>query len=157
MSQFLAFMLTRVPRSVEAAREMERTLSLELLKDLAGRPDDLRANLERYEAETGDHGGLTTEEAVEAIQRFDERFILEVGDRHPLMVSLGVTPAVVEQLLTMSWCICDAGRVPVLVEKKSGAFFRLVKCTTNTPPARAATGGTRHGQGYQGKCAGAGA
>jgi hypothetical protein len=35
------------------------------------------------------------------------------------------------------------------VEKRSGAFFRLVKCTTNTPPARAATGGTRHAEGYQ--------
>jgi hypothetical protein len=41
------------------------------------------------------------------------------------------------------------GHVPGLVEKGSGAFFRLVKCTTNTPPCRAATGGTRHGQGYQ--------
>src|SRR5262249_28410208 len=49
------------------------------------------------------------------------------------------------------------GRVPSLVEKRSGAFFRLVKCTTNAPPCRAATGGTRHGQGYQGKSAGAGA
>jgi hypothetical protein len=29
------------------------------------------------------------------------------------------------------------GDVPVLVERKSGAFFRLVKCTTNTPPCRA--------------------
>jgi hypothetical protein len=40
------------------------------------------------------------------------------------------------------------------VEKISGAFFRLVKCTTNAPPCRAATGGTRHGKGYQGRCAG---
>jgi hypothetical protein len=44
-----------------------------------------------------------------------------------------------------------------MVEKRSGAFFRLVKCTTNAPPCRAATGGTRHGQGYQGRSAGAGA
>ena len=43
----------------------------------------------------------------------------------------------------------EPGRVPGLVEKRSGTFFRLVKCTTSTPPARAATGGTRHGQGYQ--------
>ena len=49
------------------------------------------------------------------------------------------------------------GHVPVLVEKRNGAFFRLVKCTTNAPPCRAATGGTRHGQGYQGRSAGAGA
>src|SRR5262245_151602 len=42
-------------------------------------------------------------------------------------------------------------------KKRSGAFFRLVKCTTNAPPCRAATGGTRHGQGYQGGSAGAGA
>src|SRR5439155_14613013 len=51
----------------------------------------------------------------------------------------------------------NGGRVPSLVEKRSGAFFRLVKCTTNAPPCRAATGGTRHGQGYQGRSAGAGA
>ena len=43
----------------------------------------------------------------------------------------------------------NVGRVPVLVEKRDGAFFRLVQLTTNTPPGRAATGGTRHGQGYQ--------
>jgi hypothetical protein len=49
------------------------------------------------------------------------------------------------------------GRVPSMVEKRSGAFFRLVKCTTNAPPCTAATGGTRHGQGYQGRSAGAGA
>ena len=48
---------------------------------------------------------------------------------------------------------CKTGRVPVLVEKRNGAFFRLVQLTTNVPPGRAATGGTRHGQGYQGRCA----
>jgi hypothetical protein len=31
------------------------------------------------------------------------------------------------------------GRVRVLVEKRNGAFFRLVKCTTNAPPCRAAS------------------
>src|SRR5262245_49964710 len=53
--------------------------------------------------------------------------------------------------------ICFRGRVPSLVEKRSGAFLRLVKCTTSAPPCRAATGGTRHGQRYQGRSAGAGA
>lgn len=47
------------------------------------------------------------------------------------------------------------GRIASLVEKRSGACFRLVKCTTNAPRCRAATGGTRHGQGYQGRAAGA--
>ena len=47
------------------------------------------------------------------------------------------------------------GRVPVLVEKRSGAFFRLVKCTTSRPPWQAATGGTRHGQTYQEASSGA--
>jgi len=41
------------------------------------------------------------------------------------------------------------GRVPVPVEKRNGAFFRLVQLTTNAPPARAATGGTHHEQAYQ--------
>ena len=51
----------------------------------------------------------------------------------------------------------DAVVSPVMWKKRSGAFFRLVKCTTSRPPWQAAPGGTRHGQGYQGRCAGAGA
>jgi hypothetical protein len=43
MVQFLAFMHTRVPRSMEAAREIEKTLRVEMLKDLTDRPDDLSA------------------------------------------------------------------------------------------------------------------
>jgi len=39
--------------------------------------------------------------------------------------------------------------------KGSGAFFRWKKLTTNRPPARAATGGMRHGRGYQEVRAGA--
>src|SRR5262245_29444723 len=31
-------------------------------------------------------------------------------------------------------------------KKRSGAFFRLMKWTTNRPPWQAATGGTRHGE-----------
>jgi hypothetical protein len=38
---------------------------------------------------------------------------------------------------------------PFMWKKKNGAFFRLVKCTTSRPPWQAATGGTRHGEGYQ--------
>jgi hypothetical protein len=37
----------------------------------------------------------------------------------------------------------------VMWRKRDGAFFRLVKCTTSRPPWQAATGGTRHGKGYQ--------
>ena len=38
----------------------------------------------------------------------------------------------------------------VMWKKRNGAFFWLMKCMTSRPPGRAATGGTRHGQGYQG-------
>ncbi len=34
-------------------------------------------------------------------------------------------------------------------EERNGAFFRLVQLTTNAPPGKAATGGTRHGKGCQ--------
>src|SRR5262249_19669611 len=40
-------------------------------------------------------------------------------------------------------------------KKRSGAFFRLMKWTTNRPPWQAATGGTRHGEEYRGSCASA--
>src|SRR5437667_7675324 len=46
------------------------------------------------------------------------------------------------------WRPCSCG-------KRNGAFFRLVKCTTSRPPWQAATGGTRHGEAYQGSRASA--
>ncbi len=49
----------------------------------------------------------------------------------------------------------ERGGVPSHVEKRDGAFFRLVKCTASRPPWQAATGGMRHGQTYQGNCASA--
>src|SRR5437667_12408706 len=47
--------------------------------------------------------------------------------------------------------VCRERRVAsrVVGKIRNGAFFRLVKLTTNVPPARAAIGGTRHGQEYQ--------
>ena len=45
--------------------------------------------------------------------------------------------------------LADRVASPVMWKKRNGAFFRLVKLTTNVPPARAAIGGTRHGQEYQ--------
>jgi GAF domain-containing protein len=67
------------------------------------------------------------------------------------------TPGGQSRLATVKAQATWLDRVPSLVEQRSGAFFRLVKWTTNAPPCRTATGGTRHGQGYQGRSAGAGA
>jgi hypothetical protein len=41
------------------------------------------------------------------------------------------------------------GRVPVVVEKRKGRILPVSGSTTNRPPGRAATGGMRHGRGYQ--------
>jgi hypothetical protein len=42
------------------------------------------------------------------------------------------------------------GSCPGSGGKRKGAFFRLVQLTINPPPGKAATGGTLHGQRYQG-------
>ena len=52
--------------------------------------------------------------------------------------------------LDLMWCPPSCG-------KSNRAFFRLMKCTTSRPPWQAATGGTRHGQDYQGSSASVGA
>ena len=56
---------------------------------------------------------------------------------------------------TINVVTATGGGVPVVWKKGSGAFFRLVKCTTSRPPWQAATGGTRHGQTYQEACSSA--
>src|SRR5262249_39610780 len=114
-----AFMATRVPRSLEAVRETEAIFAREGLKAQAGNPEILRAQLDRYIAETGDPNPPTLEELIENIRNFDERFTLDVDDRHPLAVSLRLTPEVAAQLVTMNWWICDA---------PSGAFFITGDC-----------------------------
>jgi hypothetical protein len=119
MAQFLALMYARVPRAVEAVREIETTVSVELLKMLAERPDDLRAQLERYKAETGDRDAPSLEDLTDSIRHFEERFTLDVDDRRPLAVAILATPEITKQLLTMTWCICDA---------PSGEFFITGDC-----------------------------
>jgi hypothetical protein len=57
--------------------------------------------------------------------------------------------------MRLIWLVVVASRV--MWKRGNGAFFRLVKCTTSRPPWQAATGGTRHGQEYQGWWASAGA
>jgi len=75
--------------------------------------------------------------------------LTRIGGRHVLRLSHNLAAESLYASVTQRLATSVIGRVPVLVEKRNGAFFRLVKCTTNAPPARAATGGTRHGQGYQ--------
>jgi Protein of unknown function (DUF4238) len=119
MAEFLALMYTRVPRSLEAAREMIGTISIESLRILAERPGELESLLDRYKAETGQAGPSSAEELREDIRHFDERFKLEVGDRYPLALSFTIAPVVVQQMITMNWCICDA---------PSDAFFITGDC-----------------------------
>jgi hypothetical protein len=60
--------------------------------------------------------------------------------------AVGVRPEVIQALTFDPTEVAS----PVMWKNRNGAFFRLMKCTTSRPPWQAATGGTRHGQGYQG-------
>ena len=98
--------------------------------------------------------------------------------RHPLggTFEVSVLPVPVDVLTERGWkpshsraIVRTAGALPLSTSaeycgwrprscgKSNGAFFRLMKCTTSRPPWQAATGGTRHGQEYQGSSASAGA
>lgn len=123
--EYVAAMFTRVPRTVEYAKELSGVLVLDNLKSLGDRRADLQRALERYTAEIG-VAAPPIERVVETIRDFEQRFTLEVDDRHPLAVSLRMTPVVAAELVRMNWCLLDA---------PSGSFFITGDCplTVFTP------------------------
>jgi hypothetical protein len=77
----------------------------------------------------------------EEIERLETARAWRDGDRNAITLTKGTDLG--RNGPTNRRSVLELGSCPGSGEKRSGAFFRLVKCTTNAPPCRAATGGTR--------------
>jgi hypothetical protein len=118
VAQFLALMLTRVPRSQAVVREIMEAQGIESLKSLLETPDKLAEALERYARETG-KAAPSIDKAIDSLQNFENRFKIGANERYALAFALSSSHAMVQQLLRMNWCICVA---------PSGTFFITSDC-----------------------------
>jgi len=100
------------------------------------------------EREHGRKGQITADSQAERIfawrRGFNAMYLIDLGVRLGLFRTLAETPELSVRQLAEKL----DGRVPIGVEKEV-AHSSGGKLTTNGPPARAATGGMRHGRGYQ--------
>jgi len=105
IAQFLGFMHTRVPGTAETVREVGLACSLRLLDDLKDSPEELR----RLAEEVGAPSAEALRVELEAFLKTPEEHLRMKPDRPlALTVALLCTREVVEQLLNMNWCLCEA-------------------------------------------------
>ncbi len=110
ISVFLAFMHTRVPRTVEMAREMGMALYREMHRQLAKNPAKLREIYDRF-CETPGHSDLPSfEEMGKYLLDPEKHFHVEVNPKAALLQMIEFTEVMHTQLLQMNWCLCDAPR-----------------------------------------------
>lgn len=109
IAQFLGLMHCRVPRTIEQVKELGIACSLSALDDLRKNPGQLLKIVESWE---GPREPPSVEGLQATLQAFldapEEHSRLELNRKYALEMSLLSARAVVEQLLSMNWCLCDA-------------------------------------------------
>jgi len=107
---FLALMHTRVPRSVQAAKEIGEALMTAMFKERAEDVEEMRKSWERFCDVHGNPETLTFEEVLEFARSPEKsaHFRLELNKKAALGLSMEQTMAVRDQLLEMNWCLCTA-------------------------------------------------
>ena len=108
---FLALMHTRVPRSVQSAKEIGEALMTAMVKEWA--EDDvegMRKSWERFCEVHGKPETLTFEKVLEFARSPEKsaQFRIELNKKAALGMSMEQTMAVRDQLLEMNWCLCTA-------------------------------------------------
>ena len=107
MSVFLAVMHCRVPRTINAAKELMEISAFEVFKIAAERPDLVEEFLASERAK-GPRLDIDKDEFLESLENAESRFTVKVNPKVALAGSLRAAPAVAELLAKMKWCICRA-------------------------------------------------
>lgn len=105
---FISLMATRIPRSIQAVRELGEAISMYMLKDLTNQPDEIQKLLDEARRE----GVLEDDMTVDAIQNhlneFESRLKITFDKKYATGLSLFASGAVFRELINMNWCLCRA-------------------------------------------------
>ena len=108
LAGFLAFMATRVPRSLRAAQQVGEALAVKNALELAKNPDAIKRMLSVLQEQGKVDVELTVEETQKIIQSADKDFKFTMNEKPAMLMSLLMTEDVHRQLLEMNWYLCRA-------------------------------------------------
>jgi len=106
MSQFLALMHCRVPRTINAAKELMVISGFEVAKIAAERRDLLEEFFASQQAKG--RPAIDTDKFLESLKNAESRFTIEANPKIALAESLSTARTVAELLASMNWCLCRA-------------------------------------------------
>ena len=105
---FLSFMETRVPKSIQASREIGEATSIYMLKDLANHPDDIQKLLNEARQESIIEGDMTVDIFQNLLNDLENRYKISFDRKYATGASLSSSVAIFQQLINMNWCLCRA-------------------------------------------------
>ena len=105
---FLSFMATRIPRTIEAAREIAEAFAIYRLRELAKDPDEIDEVLEEFRKEKQIDKNITAEVLKNHIMKFEAEFKISFDKKYATGLSLNSSIDIFEQLMNMNWCLCRA-------------------------------------------------
>ena len=108
MAAYLACLYVRVPRCVEAARDMIAATCVGMTEHLAEDPDRLQKAYDYVKAGGKLPDDFSIEDLRQLTKEFDSRFIVHVDEKYAIATSLSVVTAVCKQFMGMYWALCDS-------------------------------------------------
>lgn len=108
LALFISLMATRIPRSIQAARELGEAISIYMLKDLANQPDEIQKLLDEARREGVLEDDMTVDAFQNHLNEFESRFKITFDKKYATGLSLFASGAVFRELINMNWCLCRA-------------------------------------------------
>jgi len=108
LAGFLAFMATRVPRSLRAAQEVGEALAVKNARELEKNPNEIKRMLNALQEQGKIDAEFSVEETQKILQSADKDFKFTMNEKPAMLMSLLMTEDVHRQLLEMNWCLCRA-------------------------------------------------
>lgn len=107
-AEFVATFFHRVPRIIDAAREMEQAFAIGQLREIAKDPEIQSKAFNDLKARGQLEGIESVEELGKLFERFEERFEFTTDRTHAMARSLSIINETTAALLRMNWCLCVA-------------------------------------------------
>lgn len=108
LALFMALMATRIPRSIQAVRELGEAMSNYMLKDLANQPDEIQKLLDKARREGEVEYDMTVDDFQNLLNGIGSRFKIHVNKKFATGLCLLSSIDVFQDLINMNWCLCRA-------------------------------------------------
>lgn len=108
LALFLSFMATRIPRSIQAAREVGETIIVYMMKDLLNKPDEIQKLIDEAKQEGITGNDISAEVFKNHLNDFENRYKISFDKKYATGLSLFSSIAVLKELINMNWCLCRA-------------------------------------------------